>query len=223
MPDPSVKPCIIFDFDGTLVLSEQIHAQAWRQLALMHEKNLPTGFIESGVGRTDRSMSGEVAAFWDDGIDAEQVLAYKQKIFRELALREMRMVPGAIDAVKHFAIHHKLALATSASRSDVEPILHREGISSLFAHILTIEDITRPKPDPQIFNVCMHLLGCPAGACWIFEDSRPGLQAALSSGANVIALTTLHKPEELPATAGYFPDFTALDEIDALISCQSGV
>jgi HAD superfamily hydrolase (TIGR01509 family) len=88
-----------------------------------------------------------------------------------------------------------MALATSSSREAVER--HVQNFPELFrfASIMTIEQVDRPKPDPDIYLKSCLCLGAQPGDCVIFEDSNPGMQAAIASGARAIMIPELVEPE----------------------------
>jgi len=110
-----------------------------------------------------------------------------------------------------------MALATSSSRVAVDR--NREAYPELFrfAVIMTIEQVVRPKPDPDIYHRACVSLGVDANYCVIFEDSNPGMRAAIASGARAIMIPDLVTPEAevREGAARVYPSLThALDNRD---------
>jgi beta-phosphoglucomutase-like phosphatase (HAD superfamily) len=65
-----------------------------------------------------------------------------------------------------------------------------------FSAVMTIEHVLRPKPDPDIYHQASAMLGLEASDCVIFEDSNPGMRAAIASGARAIMIPDLAIPED---------------------------
>ena len=88
-----------------------------------------------------------------------------------------------------------MALATSSSREAVDR--HRMNWPELFrfASIMTVEQVARPKPDPDIYLRSCACLGVAPADCVIFEDSNPGMRAAIASGGRAIMIPELVAPE----------------------------
>jgi HAD superfamily hydrolase (TIGR01509 family) len=71
-----------------------------------------------------------------------------------------------------------LAVASNSIRSTVEMMLKKKAIFDLFDVVLSNEDVVKPKPDPEIYQKCLKMLGVTRDECMIVEDSLPGIQAA---------------------------------------------
>lgn len=80
----------------------------------------------------------------------------------------------------------KIALATTASKSNTMDILEYFGISEIFDCILTQDDVSSLKPDPECYNIVMSKLQISSARTIIFEDSDVGIGAANASGAACI-------------------------------------
>jgi beta-phosphoglucomutase-like phosphatase (HAD superfamily) len=76
-------------------------------------------------------------------------------------------------------------------------VLEKIGARDLFDAIVSVDDVARPKPDPEIFLQAAHRLDVPIGDCLVIEDSHPGIAAGVASGATCCALLTMLQPEEV--------------------------
>jgi HAD superfamily hydrolase (TIGR01509 family) len=204
---------LIFDFDGVIVLSEPVHVRAWRDLESHFDRRLPPRFAEDGIGRSDSILCDELAAAWDDGPSATAILAAKRRFYQGRAEKESELVPGVKEALAHFAERFPISLATSSCRADIDPHFERHGLRVFFRSIMTVESITRPKPDPEIYVKAAASLGLEPGECWVFEDSIQGANAARAAGAGVIGLTTTLSAESLAPVEAAFSDFLDLESI----------
>ncbi len=91
------------------------------------------------------------------------------------------------------------AVATSASRHDVDRLLGRLGLRERFEIVVAAEDVRRGKPEPEVYLRAAEEMVLPPRACLVFEDSVVGVQAACRAGMRVIGLTTAHTTDELHA------------------------
>ncbi len=92
-------------------------------------------------------------------------------------------------------------MATSASRYDARHVLETLGLAGHFGAVVTAEDVTRGKPDPEVYLRAAAEIGVAPHACLVFEDAVVGVQAARRAGMRVIGVTTAHSSDEL-STAG---------------------
>lgn len=205
---------LVFDFDGTISLSEPIHARAWEDLAAERNMPLPQGFVAYGVGRPDRALALWLAEHWNDGTTQATLLAAKRRHYLRRIPNEATLVPG----VKEFlALGHAhqwpIGLATSAGLADVEPILTNQGIMQYFGAVYTVETVEHPKPHPEIYLRAAAALGIEPSASFAFEDSPPGAAAARAAGFPVIGLTTSYAAHELGGLFDAIADYRDLSAL----------
>lgn len=104
-------------------------------------------------------------------------LAYKRHLDKAV------MNQGLVDIIRLMRTEYKTAVVTTASRENCYDILKQFGVTELFDLILTHDDITKSKPDPEGFLKAMAHFGAEPSKTIIFEDSQVGLEAAERSGA----------------------------------------
>jgi HAD superfamily hydrolase (TIGR01509 family) len=118
---------------------------------------------------------------------------------------------------------YRTALATMSYRQETLHILRALDLEDTLDTILTIEDVQKPKPDPEIYLLAAQRLGVPPGECLVLEDSPAGVQAGVAAGANVIALATpfttagLHERQVLEHTWVVHDPETLLDVVQRRI------
>src|SRR2546425_363966 len=105
------------------------------------------------------------------------------------------------------------AVATSASRFDVDRLLGRLGLRERFDAVVTAEDVRLGKPDPEVYLLAARGIGVPPRECLVFEDSVVGIQAARRAGMRVIGVATAHTADELrgAGAASVIDDFEGLE------------
>ena len=179
---------VIFDMDGVLVDSEPLHKEA-KVLALAELGIvLPDEFYEGYKGSTDETVM-RVIAEANPGTDAEALLRRKHEMFESLE-HALAAVPGAIEFVRWAKARYRIALATSATPRNRAAALDLLDLQEAFEVVVDADDFERPKPDPEVFQVAMRLLGLLPEQCWIVEDSLNGVKAAKAAGCATAGLTT---------------------------------
>lgn len=175
---------VLFDNDGTLVNSMPSAMRAWAAWAIEHD--VPPSSLEGIAGMPAAAIIAKVAPH------LEPATALARITQLELADTD-DVVPllGAIEAV--LATRDCCAIVTSATADLAAARLRAAGIPSP-ARLVTADDITRGKPDPQPFLTAARVLGVDPGQCLVVEDAPSGLLAGRAAGCATIALTT-----ELPA------------------------
>jgi HAD superfamily hydrolase (TIGR01509 family) len=187
-----VSSLIVFDLDGVLIDSKEIHFNALN-LALndLDSKYVITKSEQESIyeGLTTRSkleilsmQKGLPVQEYDNVWKAKQ--AYSSIMFLNTD-RDMDLIL-MINAIKKAGI--KVAVASNSIRETLNNCLMSLGILEQFDYTLSNEDISSPKPDPEIYNKCMSHFGTTPDNVIIFEDSPVGQAAALSSGAKLVKI-----------------------------------
>ncbi len=197
----------IFDMDGVLIESTDIHTQAWEIYLTRHGIN-PEGVMAAMLGKRNDQI---VHHLWGAGLPEGEVVRHgadKERLYREMMapVFEDHVVGG----VREFTAAARragvpCALATNAEPENVDFVLERTGIRPCLLAIVDGHQVTHPKPHPEVFLTAAARLGVDPVNCVIFEDSPGGLQAARASGARVAALLTTLK--EAPGADLAIADF----------------
>lgn len=193
---------VIFDVDGVLVDSYRAHFQSWEELVAEFGLTYSEHDFAVGFGRTSREI---LAEFWGDRIPdltperIRQLDEKKEHIYRRIIAADFPAMDGARELIA--ALHAAgipIAIGSSGPSVNVELVVDRLGIASILGGRVTGSDVTRGKPDPQIFLMAAQRLGLPASKCVVVEDARAGIRAAHAAGMKCFALvSTGHTPEEL--------------------------
>jgi HAD superfamily hydrolase (TIGR01509 family) len=182
----SRKRLLIFDFDGTLVDSSPLHARAFAETFAPHGVAIDYPRIAGMTteGAVDR-LAAEAGLVLDEPARARLVDA-KRRRGLELIEQELAAIDGAPEFVRAAAGRFRLALCTSGSRRSVEAALARVGLAGFFDPVVTADDVTRGKPDPQAFLLTVARSGMQPGDALIFEDADSGIAAASAAGVDAV-------------------------------------
>jgi len=188
--------------DGVLVDTYHAHYQSWLEMAQAEG----LGFSEEEFARTFGRTSREIIAhFWGGGYTEEQIAALddrKEAAFRRIIAADFPAMPGANELLGR--LHEagfKLAIGSSGPPENVDLVLDRLGSRRLFDAVITATDVTRGKPDPQVFLLAAGRLGVPPERCAVVEDATAGIAAAKAAGMASIGLTSTGRTAESLAAA----------------------
>jgi len=187
---------VLFDMDGLLFDTEVTLKRIWQREAAALGFDLNDDLYAHLVG-VPNVLCEEKLMHWFNGFPLQEFRT-NWKAAREEERRTCPIPPkeGAPELVAWLEEQGvPMALATSSSREAVER--NREAWPEVFrfSAIMTVEQVLRPKPDPDIYHRASAALGVAAADCVIFEDSNPGMRAAIASGGRAIMVPDLARPE----------------------------
>ncbi|NHN87833.1 HAD family hydrolase [Acetobacter conturbans] len=173
---------LIFDCDGTLVDSLPLYLAAWLE-ALKTKGGLdvsPEWFV-SRRGYSEGMVLSELEKTHAITLNRPAIMAATREGVRQ-RLSSVKANAPVVALVREWAGRLPLAVASSGSREVVEAELAAIGLLETFSAIVTIEDVTRPKPAPDIYLLAARRLGVTPESCLVFEDSTEGLESARRAG-----------------------------------------
>jgi beta-phosphoglucomutase len=192
---------VIFDMDGVLVDTYHAHFESWQETARTEGLSpLSEAEFAPTFGRTNAEV---IPGFWGNRrFNDAQIAALadrKEAAFRAIIAAHFPAMPGAgrLLAELHGA-GFRLAVGSSAPPENVAVVLDMLQAKQLFQAVVSGADVTRGKPDPEVFLLAAKGLGVPASRCVVIEDSPAGVAAAAAGGmASVGLVSTGRTPEAL--------------------------
>ncbi|MBP9903520.1 MAG: HAD family phosphatase [Verrucomicrobiota bacterium] len=189
---------VIFDMDGVIVDSEPRHAHAFFEVVREIGYGDTHGVNwDDYVGRSDHDIWGDFVAKHKPAQSLERLLEMKRDRVLEIIQRDQPVYAGLTELVERLARVCRLGLASGSDRPVVEAVLSLRDLRRHFSATVTASEVMRGKPAPEIFLRTAELLGVAPADCWVIEDSKPGVTAALAAGMRVIAITNTHPADEL--------------------------
>lgn len=190
-----MKTCkaVIFDLDGVLVFTDHYHYLAWKKLAdrlgIYFDEN-----INNRLRGVSRMASLEIILERDTGrelsLKEKTALAEeKNGYYREL-LRQMTpdsVAPQVRETLSRLR-GRGYRLAVGSSSKNTRTILERTNLLDAFDAVSDGNNITRSKPDPEVFLKAAQFLGVCPQACAVVEDARAGIDAALAGGMLAVGI-----------------------------------
>jgi beta-phosphoglucomutase len=202
---PASPPgAVIWDVDGTLVDTAELHFRAWVDLCRALGRDFTRAEFATTFGRRNpeiiRYLFGDR---FDDAAIAD--LGYrKEELYKAAARQGVSLLPGARELLQ--GLHDagfRQAIGSSAPLGNINLILELTHAAHFFDAISSAEDTTRGKPDPQVFLVAAEKLGVLPSRCVVMEDAVAGVEAARAGGMKCIGVTFVgHHSDESLCRAG---------------------
>jgi beta-phosphoglucomutase len=194
---------VVFDFNGTVSHDEPLLAE------LFHEIFLEVGidvraslYFEEFAGYSDPEIVDRVLAHFGRGDEPDTaafLIGRRTELYLERVAERPPIRPGAAEAVRQFAAVVPAAIASGAARREIDAALAAGGLTGVIEVIVSAEDVTEGKPDPEGYLIALDRLGVDGGQALAFEDSEPGVQAAVAAGMRCIAIAGTASEERLRA------------------------
>ncbi|MEN6498282.1 MAG: beta-phosphoglucomutase family hydrolase [Thermoguttaceae bacterium] len=203
---------VIFDMDGVLVDSYQAHFESWRMIAAEEGLTITEKQFAATFGRTSREI---IAAWWGEELTEAEIRKLddrKEAAYRQILANDFPAMPGVRALIER--LHNAgmaLAIGSSGPPENIEVILDHLQAQSLFQAVVSGADVTRGKPDPQVFLKAAQRLGIPPDRCVVVEDAPLGVDAAHGAGAAAIGFASTGRTREGLAKAELVVD--SLEEI----------
>ncbi|WP_046867203.1 HAD family hydrolase [Microvirga massiliensis] len=178
---------VLWDIDGTLLLSEPMHFRALRHTLATEGVEVPDEFHHEIVGRTAKVVYEKCRQTFGLSMSFDQWRRLKYSYYTAHAAA-ITVRPGALEAWRMFEQSgFRQALVSNSDRIVVNANIRVLGLEEPGFISVSINDVVRGKPDPEPYERAAILLGIPAQQCIAIEDSPTGAQAALAAGAHTIA------------------------------------
>lgn len=195
---------MIFDVDGVVADTEALNARASVMMfEQMYGITVQAEDFRAFVGTGDERYVEGVAEKYGISIDtAAAVERRKDNFFKLLRESPLPAMPGVLELVQAARERPevRVAIATSGNKDKQFPVIEGAGLRlEWFDAVITGEDVTRKKPDPQIYRVTAKRLGIPPEHCVVFEDAPAGVTAAKAAGMWCVAVTSSVDADQLRA------------------------
>ena len=184
---PGKVKAVLLDMDGTVLDTEPVHLEAWREAFKDDALHYPDGFLESWVGMNEAQMMksfynefGDVTLFYQ--------LRYKMSVFNHKLSTNGIPVKKGFDKLADYAAHNgiKLYVVTSSFAGAASRDLKAAGIFDKISGIIGCDDVENGKPNPEGYLRAISLAGVGKDECIAVEDSTLGIRAASAAGVEVV-------------------------------------
>jgi len=217
--DPSeTGRAIIFDLDGTLIDTYDTHRDAWRDTCREAGIDLTDEMFAWSFGRSNPTI---IERLWSDAgrsrpsaEELERIAERKEDDFRRALLRDRPVMPGVPEFCRRMLDRGwSLGIGTSAPRGNLDAALGILEIGDAITAAATGDELTRGKPDPEVFQLVATRLGVPPHRCIVVEDAPAGVDAALAAGMTAIGIASTGRTRgELSHASVVVDSFEEIDD-----------
>ena len=184
---------LIFDMDGVIVDSNQMHRQAWEAFNRRYGLETTEEMHQRMYGKRNDWI---VRDFYGEGMTPEEVEARgraKERLYREMMAGriEQMLVPG----LRAFLERHRdlpMGVGSKAEPENVAFVLDEAGLRRYFRAVVDGHQVRHAKPHPEVYLRVAELLETEPARCIVFEDSHSGAAAAVAAGMTVIGISTTY-------------------------------
>jgi beta-phosphoglucomutase len=177
-------PAVLWDLDGTLADSKEYHWRSWVAAMNAEGHSITEAQFLASFGQRNDAILREWLGAGADPVQIERVGDSKEALYREMVRTGgIEPLPGAAEWVRK--LHEdgwRQAIASSAPRANVEVMHSALGFAGLIDTLVAAEDVTKGKPDPEVFLKAAQTLGVPPDQCVVVEDAEAGIEAARRGG-----------------------------------------
>jgi HAD superfamily hydrolase (TIGR01509 family) len=179
---------VIFDVDGTLVDSNDAHAQSWVDTFAEAGYNVPFDVVRPLIGMGGDKLLPKTIGIKSDSDEGKKLSKRRGEIFREEYLPKLRALPGSralVERVRSKGL--KPVVATSAKEEELKGLLKAAEVADLMEEKATATDAKKSKPDPDIVKAAIERAEIPADQLVMIGDTPYDIEAATRARVRVIA------------------------------------
>ena len=183
---------VIFDLDGVIVSTDNCHFRAWKKMAeeegIYFDKKINNRLrgvsrmasLDIVLERADKEYSNT-----EKQVLAERKNNYYKELIKELTPDDI--LPGAMDNLKELK-ENGIKIAIGSSSKNTPIILKQIGLENYFDAVSDGNNISKSKPDPEVFQKAAEMLGVDAQYCMIVEDADAGIEAGKRAGMKTLSV-----------------------------------
>lgn len=196
---------LIFDMDGTLVDNLDYHVLSFSTFAEKNNLKLIAPFDLRYNGMRGEEIFPLILAPEElERFTIQQIIDMKEEAYREAYSGHVEPIEGLMDFLREaYREGARCAIGSSGQRRNIEFILNEIPFGELISATVSGDDVSRGKPEPDIFLRCCELLGCEPSECVVFEDAVTGIKAGVAAGCKVVGITTTATADTLRAAGAH--------------------
>lgn len=189
---------VVFDVDGLMIDTESVWKNAFDKAGDKYGiPNLGDTLFPSLIGKRLEDEQELLDRLLPSDIQNQLINEWRQIGLGSLE-REVPVKPGLYEMLDYLEQHHiKMAVATTTRRELTEERLKRVGVYDRFDYVLCGDEVTKRKPDPEIYLSVLHKMNTKAENAIVLEDSSVGVEAAYRAGIDCIQVPDLIAPTEV--------------------------
>jgi HAD superfamily hydrolase (TIGR01509 family) len=189
----------IFDWDGVVIDSSHCHERSWELLASEEKRLLPEGHFKAGFGRKNEYIIPEILHWAHDLVEITRLGLRKEALYRDQVRQcGLQSLPGVrefLECLRNAGV--PCVIGSSTHRANIDLTLGTTGLGEFFQSIVSAEEVTLGKPNPEVFLKAASRIARHPSHCIVFEDAFAGLEAARAGGMRCVGVATTHPASAL--------------------------
>jgi beta-phosphoglucomutase len=203
---------ILMDFNGVIIDDEPIQMQAYKEVLGAEGVEVTEESYLDSLGMDEEAFVRNAYKIRDKKLDEarmHELIAAKQAKWREMVDADLPLFPGIQDFVEKMSHDFSLGIVSMAPRDEIEMVLAKGGMQVHFTTIVSAEDVSAHKPDPECYRIGFRLLDSARtarghlpmthGECLVIEDSPPGVVAARNADLPALGVANTVPADKLRA------------------------
>jgi len=187
----SAARAVLWDMDGTLIDSEELHWIAWRTTTANEGVTITREQFLASFGQRNDSIIPQWLGAAATPERIEKIANAKEELYRHLIRRDgVSPLPGVATWLHRLHRDGWLqVIASAAPRANIDAVLEALSATHIFQGIVSAEDVRRGKPDPEVYLTAASKVGASPQNCIVVEDAAAGIEGARRAGMRSIGVT----------------------------------
>jgi beta-phosphoglucomutase len=202
----------IFDLNGTMIDDMPYHIHAWHGILNGLGANISLEQMKEECYGKNHELLERIFPGRFSYAEKDRMSFEKEKEYQERFRPNLRLISGLDEYLQEAHENGiQIAIGSAAIMFNIDFVLDGLHIRPYVDAIVSADDVTNSKPDPETFLKCAAALGIKPEDCLVFEDAPKGAEAAQNAGMDCVVITTLHNPEEFALyknVTAFINDFT---------------
>lgn len=188
---------VIFDMDGLMIDSERVTFEGYQHILSKMGKTITEDFYITLLGKPIKGIFQRFYDVYGNDFPIESVITDVHQYMAERFETEgVPLKTGLVELLKYCREKgYRTIVATSSNRNRVDKILKSADIEQYFDDSICGDEVTKGKPDPEVFLKSCMKLGVNTDEAVVLEDSEAGIQASYAAGIKVICVPDMKQPE----------------------------
>jgi len=193
---------VIFDWDGVVINSASLHEKSWEMLANELGLSLPKDHFVLGFGKRNEIIIPQILKWTQNKDEISLWGKRKEELYRDLGKAEGIPILEGVRILLQSLAREEIpcVIGTSTEKNNLSLAFEQLKIGHFFSGSVCSEDVTRGKPDPEVFLKAAQIINQAPENCVVLEDSTHGIEAAISGGMKALGLSTTRTETELFAS-----------------------
>ena len=207
----NTKKAFLFDLNGTMINDMDFHIRAWHRILNELGANISLETMKAECYGKNNELLERIFPGRFTEEEKNRMSFEKEKQYQLEFKPHLELLPGLasfMEQAQHASI--KMAIGSAAIMFNIDFVLDNLNIRHYFDALISADDVSTSKPDPETFLTCAAKLNISPPDCVVFEDAPKGVESALNAGMKVVVVTTMHTKEEFAQynnTLAFIKDF----------------